>query len=322
MLTEKEVLLLNNRLKESLDYFRHRTDLYESPEMELAISNKGFNVYGIYCLLCEKSSRNINKPLILDDDMMHLLARKVGMLVAEFKENVEELIKRNLFDQKSYYETRAITNGIIEEGKEITKNKRASKRGDSKKEFHFDKIERQSSKTFNNSKSNINSNSKNDSNSNSNSEINIYSYSNIDSETGNPINITDNENNEDSSLFVNGVLIADSNDLYRIVEELMEANMNAGIKNSIDSYIEENVMALARALENCQNSKTQAISFNYIKKAYSQEKLKLCSKSLILSNDVESESVEDEVEELERLKEERRKRKLLHDENNDENNSD
>ena len=102
----------------------------------------------------------------------------------------------------------------------------------------------------------------------------------------------------------------------------MEANMNAGIKNSVDLYIEENVIALARALENCQNSKTQAISFNYIKKAYSQEKLKLCSKSLTLSNDVESEIVEDEVEELERLKEERRKRKLLHDENDDENNSD
>ena len=195
MQTEKEVLLLNNKLKESLDYFRHRTDLFETPEMELAISNKGFNIYGVYCLLCEKSSRNINRPLILDTDMMSLLARKVGVLVAEFKECVEELVKRNLFDQKSYYENSIITNGIIEEGKEITKNKRASRRGESKTGAHFDKTGYHFDKTLNNSnsKSNINSNS----DSNSNSEINIYSYSNIDSEIGNPINITDNENNND-----------------------------------------------------------------------------------------------------------------------------
>lgn len=312
------MLLLNNKLKESLDYFRHRTDLFETPEMELAISNKGFNIYGVYCLLCEKSSRNINRPLILDTDMMSLLARKVGVLVAEFKECVEELVKRNLFDQKSYYENSIITNGIIEEGKEITKNKRASRRGESKTDAQFDKTGYHFDKTLNNSnsKSNINSNS------DSNSEINIYSNSHIDSEIGNPINIIGDDENNGSSLFVNGVLIADSNDLYKIVEDLMESNMNSGIKNSIDAYIEENVIALARALENCQNSKTQAISFNYIKKAYSQEKLKLCSKSQTLPNDVESESGEDEVEELERLKEERRKRKLLHDGNDDENNFD
>lgn len=51
---------MSNKDKQTMDYWRHSTNLYEETSMELAVSAQGFEAYGVYCFLMAKVNYDIN----------------------------------------------------------------------------------------------------------------------------------------------------------------------------------------------------------------------------------------------------------------------
>ena len=136
---------MSNKDKQTMDYWRHSTNLFEETEMELAVSNQGFEAYGVYCFLMEKVNYNITGGLLLDEDKLSLFARKVNMSIRKFKEILSELLKRNLFNNDLYINSKILTNHNSESGKELVISKRqvkknyiANKRKESNVEFYND----------------------------------------------------------------------------------------------------------------------------------------------------------------------------------------
>ena len=134
---------MSNKDKQTMDYWRHSTNLFEETEMELAVSNQGFEAYGVYCFLMEKVNYNITGGLLLDEDKLSLFARKINMSIRKFKEILSELLKRNLFNKDLYISSNILTNYNSESGKELVISKRqvkknyiANKRKDANVEFY------------------------------------------------------------------------------------------------------------------------------------------------------------------------------------------
>ena len=117
-----------NKDKETMDYWRHSTILYERTEMQLAVSTMGFDAYGLYCFLMEKVNFNINCGLALDEDRITLFASQVKLSIDRFKDILQELLKRNLFNKEHYENTGLLTNSASEDGKEMVITSRQQKR--------------------------------------------------------------------------------------------------------------------------------------------------------------------------------------------------
>ena len=117
-----------NKDKETMDYWRHSTILYDRTEIQLAVSTMGFDAYGLYCFLMEKVNFNINSSLALDDDRITLFASQVKLTIDRFKEILKELLKRNLFNKEHYENTGLLTNSASEDGKEMVITSRQQKR--------------------------------------------------------------------------------------------------------------------------------------------------------------------------------------------------
>lgn len=117
-----------NKDKETMDYWRHSTILYERTEMQLAVSTVGFDAYGLYCFLMEKVNFNINTGLALDEDRITLFASQVKLSIERFKDILKELLKRNLFNKDHYENTGLLTNDASEDGKEMVITTRQQKR--------------------------------------------------------------------------------------------------------------------------------------------------------------------------------------------------
>ena len=114
---------MSNKDKQTMDYWRHSTNLFEETEMELAVSSQGFEAYGVYCFLMEKVNYDITGGLVIDEDKLSLFARKVNMSIRKFKEILSELLKRNLFNKDLYINSNILTNHNSESGKEIVISK-------------------------------------------------------------------------------------------------------------------------------------------------------------------------------------------------------
>ena len=134
---------MSNKDKQTMDYWRHSTNLFEETNMELAVTNQGFEAYGVYCFLMEKINYDITGGLIMDEDKFSLFARKVNLSVRKFKEVLNELLKRGLFNQDLYDSSKTLTNHNSESGKELVISKRqvkknyiANKRKESNVEFY------------------------------------------------------------------------------------------------------------------------------------------------------------------------------------------
>jgi len=134
---------MSNKDKQTMDYWRHSTNLFEETEMELAVTHKGFEAYGVYCFLMEKVNYDITGGLLLDEDKLSLFSRKVNMSIRKFKEILSELLKRNLFNKDLYISSNILTNHNSESGKELVISKRqvkknyiANKRKESIVEFY------------------------------------------------------------------------------------------------------------------------------------------------------------------------------------------
>ena len=119
---------MSNKDKQTMDYWRHSTNLYEETNMELAVSSQGFEAYGINCFLMEKVNYDITGGLLLDEDKLSLFARKVNMSIRKFKEILSELLKRNLFNKDLYINSNILTNHNSESGKELVISKRQVKK--------------------------------------------------------------------------------------------------------------------------------------------------------------------------------------------------
>lgn len=134
---------MSNKDKQTMDYWRHSTNLYEETNMELAVTNQGFEAYGVYCFLMEKVNYDITGGLVIDEDKLSLFARKVNMSIRKFKEILSELLKRNLFNNDLYINSKILTNHNSESGKELVISKRqvkknyiSNKRKESNVEFY------------------------------------------------------------------------------------------------------------------------------------------------------------------------------------------
>ena len=119
---------MSNKDKQTMDYWRHSTNLFEETSMELAVTNQGFEAYGVYCFLMEKINYDITGGLIMDEDKFSLFARKVNLSVRKFKEVLNELLKRGLFNQDLYESSKILTNYSSDSGKELVISKRQSKK--------------------------------------------------------------------------------------------------------------------------------------------------------------------------------------------------
>ena len=134
---------MSNKDKQTMDYWRHSTNLFEETSMELAVTNQGFEAYGVYCFLMEKVNYDINGGLVMDEDKFSLFARKVNLSVRKFKEVLNELLKRGLFNKDLYESSKILTNYSSDSGKELVISKRqikknyiASKRKEANVEFY------------------------------------------------------------------------------------------------------------------------------------------------------------------------------------------
>ena len=134
---------MSNKDKQTMDYWRHSTNLFEETNMELAVTNQGLDAYGIYCFLMEKVNYDINGGLVMDEDKFSLFARKVNLSVRKFKEVLNELLKRGLFNKDLYESSKILTNYSSESGEELVISKRqvkknyiANKRKESNVEFY------------------------------------------------------------------------------------------------------------------------------------------------------------------------------------------
>ena len=134
---------MSNKDKQTMDYWRHSTNLFEETEMELAVSSQGFEAYGVYCFLMEKVNYDITGGLVIDEDKLSLFARKVNMSIRKFKEILSELLKRNLFNKDLNINSNILTNHNSESGKELVISKRqvkknyiANKRKEANVEFY------------------------------------------------------------------------------------------------------------------------------------------------------------------------------------------
>ena len=135
---------MSNKDKQTMDYWRHSTNLFEETSMELAVTNQGFEAYGVYCFLMEKINYDITGGLIMDEDKFSLFARKINLSVRKFKDILGELLKRNLFNMELYVKSNILTNHNSESGKELVISKRqvkknyiANKRKESNVEFYI-----------------------------------------------------------------------------------------------------------------------------------------------------------------------------------------
>ena len=102
-----------NKDKETMDYWRHSTILYERTEMQLAVSTVGFDAYGLYCFLMGKVNFNINIGLALDEDRITLFTSQVKLSIERFNDILKELLKRNPFNKEHYENTGLLTNDAI-----------------------------------------------------------------------------------------------------------------------------------------------------------------------------------------------------------------
>ena len=94
-----------NKDKETMDYWRHSTILYERTEMQLAVSTMGFEAYGLYCFLMEKVNFNINTGLALDEDRITLFASQVkltGLLTNSASEDGKEMVITSRQQKRDY----------------------------------------------------------------------------------------------------------------------------------------------------------------------------------------------------------------------------
>jgi len=119
---------MSNKDKQTMDYWRHSTNLYEETEMELAVTHKGLDAYGVYCFLMEKINYNITGGLLMDNDKLSLFARKLCMNERKLTDIIKELLKRNLFNNDLYISSSILTNDSSESGKELVIAKRQSKK--------------------------------------------------------------------------------------------------------------------------------------------------------------------------------------------------
>ena len=119
---------MSNKDKQTMDYWRHSTNLFEETSMELAVTNQGFEAYGVYCFLMEKVNYDITGGLVMDEDKLSLFARKVNMSIKKFKEILSELLKRNLFNNDLYINSKILTNHNSDSGKELVISKRQVKK--------------------------------------------------------------------------------------------------------------------------------------------------------------------------------------------------
>ena len=138
---------MSNKDKQTMDYWRHSTNLFEETGLELAVSSQGFEAYGVYCFLMEKVNYNITGGLLLDEDKLSLFARKINMSIRKFKEILDELLKRNLFNKDLYISSNILTNYNFDSGKELVISKRqvkknyiANKRKEANVEFYNDNV--------------------------------------------------------------------------------------------------------------------------------------------------------------------------------------
>lgn len=136
---------MSNKDKQTMDYWRHSTNLFEETNMELAVAHKGLDAYGVYCFLMEKINYDITGGLLMDDDKLSLFARKLGMSERKLMDIIKELLKRNLFNNDIYINSKILTNYDSESGKELVISKRqvkknyiANKRKEAHVEFYND----------------------------------------------------------------------------------------------------------------------------------------------------------------------------------------
>ena len=119
---------MSNKDKQTMDYWRHSTNLFKETSMELAVSSQGFEAYGVYCFLMEKVNYDINGGLVMDEDKFSLFARKVNLSIRKFKEVLNELLKRGLFNIDLYDGSQILTNYSSDSYKELVISKRQSKK--------------------------------------------------------------------------------------------------------------------------------------------------------------------------------------------------
>lgn len=126
-----------------MDYWRHSTNLFEETNMELAVTHKVLDAYSVYCFLMEKINCDISGGLLMDDDKLSLFARKLCMCERKLMDIIKELLKRNLFNNDIYINSKILTNYDSESGKELVISKRqvkknyiANKRKEANVEFY------------------------------------------------------------------------------------------------------------------------------------------------------------------------------------------
>ena len=285
-----------NRLKETMEYWPHSNYLFHDLEMRKLRAKCGLVAYTTYCYLMEQISRDINKPLLLDEETKLLAMDDLRIDEESFNKIINTMLNLQMFNKDLYCKDKMLSNNEIENVKKNVMNLRANNRKRKENSRHV---------TRDNKEGNINK--END---------NVLYKDKLSKDK-----LSKDKLSKDNIIIViNGTTITTKIELYNTISSLLNTKeLNQAQINLIDKMYNENSKALSKAIETCQISANGTINMNYISKAYETAKNEnsenLEPNRTIQETKEDIQNNIDEAEELEKLKEARRTRKAQKGEN-------
>jgi len=128
--------------KEGLDYFPHDTDAVNDEKIEALRAMFGNDGYAFYFILLERIYRTPEFELIINDNMIKVLAKKVGVSQKKFLKMIDFSLEIKIFCGKSYSGKRALTSEGIKKraSKIVTERQKAREKYERKKKISQQKI--------------------------------------------------------------------------------------------------------------------------------------------------------------------------------------
>lgn len=269
-----------NKTKETMEYWPHSTFLFHDLEMRKLIAKHGIIGYTMYCYLMEQVSRDINKPLLIDEQTRTLASYDLRITEDEFDSILNTMLNLGMFNKDLYTNTMQLTNDKIEEVKENVKNIRANSRA--RKQTQRNNVTRDNQQEQ--------SNKEND---------NVLLKDKLSK-----VKLSKVKLSEDNIIFIGDKKITKITDLYPIISNLFNKDsLNETELMELERLWSDNPYSLCKAIEICQKSATKGININYLLKAYQQAKSLNLAKNEPINSELDNEETsqthsEEELEDL------------------------
>lgn len=260
-----------NKDKETMDYWKHSTILFDEIKMKMLKASVKIKGYYTYCYLMERINRMINEPFILDKNMKDLILAELEMDCDTFDNILNKMLELDIFEKQPFEDYQILTNSLTRDNKDLVKETRARKKKYMAEKRSIDNVDVHNEQEV------------------------FCKDKDIEIDKDKERDINKDIDKDKLFLVVNGETITTKNRVYDIVSKILNNDsLDQSQKNIIDQMFNVDRIIFARTLETCQNLPKNSVDASYLVRTFANLRK---DQSLY------------EKEEIERLKRLRREKK-------------